>query len=233
MPDSSRLSSLFSGGGPKLGFEGGTTPLWKRTPKRGFKNPAARPLEEVQLGRIDRYARWGRLDASRPITLKSLYDARLISKIPEHGVKLIGGDEVKTPNLRLEVTAASARMRSALEKGGGKLTTVYYNTLGLRALLRPDKFEAKGRVLPRPAKPPLKLRDRFDVVPDRIHDGPVREDRPAYPAPTELQMARHARVAELNERIAKMRLERSERERKAARVKAQAKEERKRAAAPR
>ena len=39
-----------------------------------------------------------------------------------------------------------------MEKAGGSVTTVYYNKLGLRALLQPDWFEAKGRLLPRAAR---------------------------------------------------------------------------------
>lgn len=58
--------------------------------------------------------------------------------------------------------AASAR--AAIEAAGGSVTTVYYNQLGLRALLRPDWFAAKGRLLPRPARPPPKLEARFDAV---------------------------------------------------------------------
>lgn len=160
--------------------------------------------------------------------MKSLYDARLVKKVPKFGVKVIGNDKVLTEGLRLEVTEVSQGAKASVVAAGGKATTVYYNRLGLRALLRPDKYEKKGRALPRPAKPPPRLRERFDVVPDRIHDGPIREPRPAYPPPTELQMERHTKVESLNQRIATMRAERFEREAKAKADKLAAKEDRRR-----
>ena len=64
----------------------------------------------------------------------------------------------------LQVSQVSASAKAAIEKAGGSVTTVYYNQLGLRALLRPDWFEAKGRLLPRPARPPPKYEGRFDTV---------------------------------------------------------------------
>ena len=60
------------------------------------------------------------------------------------------------------MSQASASARAAVEAAGGSVTTVYYNQLGLRALLKPDWFAAKGRLLPRPARPPPKLEGRFD-----------------------------------------------------------------------
>ena len=51
-----------------------------------------------------------------------------------------------------------------MEKLGGSVTTVYYNKLGLRALLTPDWFEHKGRLLPRPARPPPKKQGKHDTV---------------------------------------------------------------------
>lgn len=63
-----------------------------------------------------------------------------------------------------QVSQVSETAKAAIEKAGGSVTTVYYNQLGLRALLKPDWFEAKGRLLPRPARPPPKLEGRFDRV---------------------------------------------------------------------
>lgn len=81
------------------------------------------------------------------------------------GVKLLAdGADAFTAKVDLQVSSASAAARAAVEAAGGRLTTVYYNDLGLRALLRPEWFEKKGRVLPRPARPPPKLAPRFDAV---------------------------------------------------------------------
>ena len=68
------------------------------------------------------------------------------------------------PPRRPQVSQASAAAREAIERAGGSVTTVYYNKLGLRALLQPDWFAKKGRLLPRPARPPPKLAPRFDAV---------------------------------------------------------------------
>ena len=59
------------------------------------------------------------------------------------------------------------------------MTTVYYNQLGLRALLMPDWFAKKGRLLPRPAHPPPKLAGRFD----RVGELPPRTQLPAAEGP--------------------------------------------------
>ena len=65
---------------------------------------------------------------------------------------------------RLQVSQVSDVAKAAVEAAGGSVTTVYYNQLGLRALIRPDWFAAKGRLLPRAARPPPKLEGSFDRV---------------------------------------------------------------------
>ncbi len=74
------------------------------------------------------------------------------------------GKEAFSAALRLEVSQASAAARAAVEAAGGHVTTVYYNQLGLRALLKPDWFARKGRLMPRAARPPPRLAGRFDAV---------------------------------------------------------------------
>src|SRR6202012_6186636 len=49
-----------------LGFEGGQMPLHMRMPKRGFNNPFALKLVEVNLWRIDKAIEAGKLDAKKP-----------------------------------------------------------------------------------------------------------------------------------------------------------------------
>ena len=80
--------------------------------------------------------------------------------------------------VNIQVSQASAAAREAIEKAGGTVTTVYYNKLGIRALLKPEAFARKGRLLPRPARPPPKLAPRFDSVgclpPDRLSAAPTQ-----------------------------------------------------------
>ena len=61
--------------------------------------------------------------------------------------------------LNLEVTRASSAAIAAVESAGGKITAAHYNRLGLRALLRPDKFDPA--LLPRRARPPPKMREYY------------------------------------------------------------------------
>ena len=81
------------------------------------------------------------------------------------GIKLLGkgAGRVSRP-LHLEVSAASSRARQAVEAAGGSVATVYFNALGLRALLRPGWPEAVGRRPPGPASPPPKRASRFEKI---------------------------------------------------------------------
>lgn len=58
----------------------------------------------------------------------------------------------------------SERAKLAIEAAGGSVKRVHYNHLGLRALLTPEWFEKKGRLLPVSARPAPRLRERIDVV---------------------------------------------------------------------
>jgi ribosomal protein L15 len=78
------------GGGIRLGFEGGQTPLYRRFPKRHVlvKRRFPDKLQPLNVGRLQLWIDNGRLDASKPITLKELHDSRIIGKISS-GVKLL------------------------------------------------------------------------------------------------------------------------------------------------
>lgn len=130
-----------AGGGVKLGFEGGQSPLWRRTPKIGYM-PASldTPWEPVNLLTLQRAIDTGRIDAGKKITMKTLLDAGIVSRV-EHGVKLLGsGADRFTARVDIEVSQASASAIAAVEKAGGRVKAVYYNKLALRAVLRPHKF---------------------------------------------------------------------------------------------
>lgn len=154
-----------TGRDPKEGFEGGQTPLRLRVGKRGFRNPFQKELVKVNLDKLAERLEQGRLQPGSVVTMQTLREAGVIGKKIASGVKLLGGgaDKLKQP-LHLQVTEASTSAREAIQQLGGSVTTVYYNQLGLRALLRPDWFAAKGRLLPRPAQPPPKLCIRYDQI---------------------------------------------------------------------
>ena len=102
------------------GFEGGQMPLHMRMPKRGFNNPFARKLVEVNLWRLEQAIEAGKLDASKPIDAAVLVAAGVIRR-ERDGVRLLGEGELKT-KLDITVYSASASAAKAVEAAGGALT---------------------------------------------------------------------------------------------------------------
>jgi large subunit ribosomal protein L15 len=102
------------------GFEGGQMPLHMRLPKRGFRNPFAKKLVEVNLWRIAQAIEAGKLDPKKPIDAAALIAAGVIRR-ERDGVRLLGKDEIKG---KLDITAhsATASARKVIEAAGGKLT---------------------------------------------------------------------------------------------------------------
>ena len=102
------------------GFEGGQMPLHMRMPKRGFNNPRALDLAEVNFWRLEQAIAAGKLDASKPIDGAVLVAAGVLRRVKD-GVKLLGKGEL-TSKIELTVYAASASAKAAVEKAGGTLT---------------------------------------------------------------------------------------------------------------
>lgn len=102
------------------GFAGGQMPLHMRLPKRGFRNPFAKKLVEVNLWRIAQAIEAGKLDAKKPIDAAALIAAGVIRR-ERDGIRLLGNDEIKG---KLEITAhsATASALKILEDAGGKVT---------------------------------------------------------------------------------------------------------------
>jgi len=145
-----------SGGGPSPLFEGGQTKFYKRIPKRGFTNVHAEPMVPINVGTLQDYIDMGRLVPSdEPFTIKDLVDAGVTKcSSVKHGVKLLakGKERLRTP-IKIEISRASEGAIEAVEGVGGEITTVHYNRLALRALLKPEKFD----IIPKRARPPPKL----------------------------------------------------------------------------
>jgi large subunit ribosomal protein L15 len=103
------------------GFEGGQMPLHMRMPKRGFNNPFAKKLVEVNLWRLTQAIDAGKLDATKPIDAAALLAAGVFR--PERdGVRLLGEGELKA-KLDITVYSASASAAKAVEAAGGALKT--------------------------------------------------------------------------------------------------------------
>ncbi len=105
-----------SGGGVRIGFEGGQMPLARRVPKRGFNNVFAKPLEAVNISALDRFEDGEVVDAA------ALLARGVISKC-KYGVKILGEGEI-TRKLTVKAAAFSATAKEKIEAAGGKAEVV-------------------------------------------------------------------------------------------------------------
>jgi len=154
---------------PVRGFEGGQTPIWKRTPKRGqARNRNASPMNVLNLHKLQLWIEQQRLDPNQTITVRDIHMSNVCGKI-KHGVKLLatGKEDFKHP-VNLEVSRASQSAIAAIEAAGGRVTTVYYNRLGLRSHLMPHKFEQ----MPRLARPPPEIMPYYTAFENRGYLSP-------------------------------------------------------------
>ncbi|KAK9469128.1 ribosomal protein L18e/L15P [Lipomyces arxii] len=122
-------------------FEGGQTPMHKMLPKLGFRNRGHQDLVKLNVSRLQSWIDQGRLDPTKPITMKELLDSRACRGIKD-GVKILatGKDKLSSP-INITVTSASKTAIEAIEAAGGTVVTKHYNRLSLRALLKPQYFE--------------------------------------------------------------------------------------------
>ena len=105
-----------SGGGTRVGFEGGQMPLARRVPKRGFNNIFAKPLEAVNVTVLNKFEVGAVVDA------QALLDAGILSKC-RYGVKFLGNGEV-SKKLTVKAAAFSETAKEKIEAAGGKAEVV-------------------------------------------------------------------------------------------------------------
>ena len=104
------------------GFEGGQLPIYRRLPKRGFKNIFRKVYAPVNLGAIEKALAGGKLAADDTVTEDSLRKAGLIGSGKTDGIRLLAKGEL-TRALTIEVSGASAAALAAVEKLGGSVRT--------------------------------------------------------------------------------------------------------------
>lgn len=104
------------------GFEGGQMPIYRRLPKRGFKNIFRNDYAEVNLGRLQKAIDEGKVDAGKPIDSAALLAAGVIRR-ELSGVRLLGNGELKS-KVDLHVAHATKSAADAVEKAGGSITVV-------------------------------------------------------------------------------------------------------------
>lgn len=105
-----------SGGGVRVGFEGGQMPLARRVPKRGFHNIFAKPFEIINLASLNAF------EDGDVVTPELLLERGILSKIT-YGVKVLGNGEV-TKKLTVRANAFSASAKEKIEAAGGKAEVV-------------------------------------------------------------------------------------------------------------
>ena len=105
-----------SGGGTRIGFEGGQMPLARRIPKRGFNNIFAKPLESVNVSVLDKFSDGEVVDA------QALLQKGILSKCT-YGVKVLGNGEI-TKKLTVKAAAFSETAKQKIEAAGGKAEVV-------------------------------------------------------------------------------------------------------------
>lgn len=93
-------------------------------------------LKTVNLSKITDWISQGRIDPSRPITIKELRESRCVTNIKD-GVKLLaqGSEQLQTP-INVIISRASAQAIAAVESAGGKVTTRYYTSMALRQICK-------------------------------------------------------------------------------------------------
>ena len=99
-----------SGGGVRLGFEGGQMPLQQRLPKFGFSSRVNNDFQEINIKS---------LEGMKTVSIDTLKEKKLINKNVKK-VKIFGNYEIKT-KLTIEGIKLSNGAKASVEKAGGKI----------------------------------------------------------------------------------------------------------------
>lgn len=100
-----------SGGGVRLGFEGGQTPLFRRLPKRGFTNVNRKDFAIVNLETLNRF------EDGTEVTPELLLETGVVSNV-KSGVKILGNGQLEK-KLTVKANKFSASAKEAIESAGG------------------------------------------------------------------------------------------------------------------
>ena len=101
-----------SGGGVRLGFEGGQMPLYRRLPKRGFNNKWATVYTTVNVEELNRF------EAGTVVTQEVLEEAGIVKQVKD-GIKVLGNGELKVA-LTVVADKFSGSAVEKIEAAGGK-----------------------------------------------------------------------------------------------------------------
>jgi large subunit ribosomal protein L15 len=99
---------------PRLGSEGGQTPLVRRLPKRGFSNINRKTFAVINLRDLNCF------EAKTEVTLKLMVERNLVKQIGD-GVKVLGVGPLNVKGLTVSAHAFSASAKAEIEKQGGSV----------------------------------------------------------------------------------------------------------------
>jgi large subunit ribosomal protein L15 len=103
-------------GAPRIGFEGGQMPLYRRLPKRGFTNRNSLDIETINLSALEVF------DNDTEVTIEKLLEAGVIKETRD-GVKILGNGTL-TKKLTVKVNAYSESAKAKIEELGGKAEVI-------------------------------------------------------------------------------------------------------------
>ena len=103
-----------SGGGVRIGFEGGQMPLARRLPKRGFDNIWKKQYTVISLGDLEQ------LEDGTVVTLEYLLAEGLVSKAQPNGLKVLGNGTL-TKKLTVKANKFSKSAEAKIKELGGEV----------------------------------------------------------------------------------------------------------------
>ena len=103
-------------GSPRIGFEGGQMPLYRRIPKRGFTCRNSKEIIGINVDALNKFR------AGSTVTVESLIEKGIV-KNPKDGVKILGNGEL-TKKLTVKVNYFSASAKEKIEALGGTCEVV-------------------------------------------------------------------------------------------------------------
>lgn len=105
-----------TGGGVRLGFEGGQTPLFQRLPKRGFTNVGRKEYAIINLDALNQF------DENTDVTPELLVEEGVVSKL-KSGVKVLANGKLEK-KLNVKAHKFSNAAKEAIEAAGGKTEVI-------------------------------------------------------------------------------------------------------------
>lgn len=107
-----------SGGGVRLGFEGGQMPLIRKLPRRGFNNTVfAKEYTIVNVSDLNKF------ENNAVVDVNALKEAGIVNKVAKYGIKVLGNGKLEKA-LTVKADKFSASAVSKIEKAGGKTEEV-------------------------------------------------------------------------------------------------------------